>query len=79
MPCPALQIGGYLSLFLKRLFLHGITKGKLEETGSILAYLFNVLLTSPNAVDSRNMFAGSLFILQLMFTITYLLSVEELW
>lgn len=48
--CPAFQIWGYLSQFLKRLFLHDTSKGKPEEMGSISAYIFNVLLTSPHAV-----------------------------
>lgn len=68
MPCHALWIWGYLSLFLKRAFLHGLTKGKQEEMGSIVAYVFNILLTSPDAANSRKM---DLPILQLLLTITY--------
>ena len=45
--------------------------------GSILAYVFNVLLTSPNAVNSRKMFAGSLYLTASVHH--YLLSMEELW
>lgn len=38
------QIWGHLSQFLERLFLHDITKSKLEEMGNILTYIFKVLL-----------------------------------